>query len=204
VYNGQNSQEIWGGIPAIILFGDDYQLWPVIEEGAIQGYSKITSKNPITPTNKQTAAQLLCQWGTYLFTKIMTKSVFFLNKNYRVKSEEFRDLLARLQVGESTADDAKRIIDLHLSYYKGDSSFMKDLKHDPKTIWLYAKNEDKDKTNVDMLIQTSKTNKVPVARLFCHYESNRTTSREQQQQPTICVSHFDKRTYDACTNMCGS
>ena len=32
VYNGQNSQEIWGGIPAVILFGDDYQLWPVIEE----------------------------------------------------------------------------------------------------------------------------------------------------------------------------
>ena len=25
VYNGQNSQEIWGGIPAVILFGDDYQ-----------------------------------------------------------------------------------------------------------------------------------------------------------------------------------
>jgi hypothetical protein len=24
VYNGQNSQEIWGGIPAVILFGDDY------------------------------------------------------------------------------------------------------------------------------------------------------------------------------------
>jgi hypothetical protein len=26
VDNGQNSQEIWGGIPAVILFGDDYQL----------------------------------------------------------------------------------------------------------------------------------------------------------------------------------
>jgi hypothetical protein len=26
VYNGQNSQEIWGGIPAVLLFG--YQLWP--------------------------------------------------------------------------------------------------------------------------------------------------------------------------------
>ena len=174
VYNGQNSQEIWGGIPAVILFGDDYQLGPVIEEGAIQGYSKITSKDPITPTNKQTATQLLCQWGTYLFTNIMTESVFFLNKNYRVKSEEFRELLARLRVGESTAEDAKRVTDLHLSYYEGDSSFMNDLKHDPKTMWLYAKNEDKDKTNVDMLIQTSKTNKVPVAQLFCHYKSNRT------------------------------
>jgi hypothetical protein len=36
VYNGQNSQEIWGGIPAVIFFGDDYQSWPVIEDGAIQ------------------------------------------------------------------------------------------------------------------------------------------------------------------------
>jgi hypothetical protein len=70
-------------------------LWPVIEEGAIQGYSKITSKDPTTPTNKQTAAQLLCQWGAYLFTNIMTESVFFLNKNYRIKSEEFQESLAR-------------------------------------------------------------------------------------------------------------
>ncbi len=61
VYNGQNSQEIWGGVPAVLLFGNDYQLWPVIEEGAIQGYSKRTKRTPLTPTNKQTAAQLLCQ-----------------------------------------------------------------------------------------------------------------------------------------------
>jgi hypothetical protein len=29
VYNGQNSQEIWGGVPAVLLFGDDYQFLPV-------------------------------------------------------------------------------------------------------------------------------------------------------------------------------
>jgi hypothetical protein len=85
----------------------------------------------------------------------------------------------------------------NLSYCEGDSSFMNDFKHDSSTMWLYTKNEDKDKTNVDMLIQTSRTSKV----LFCHYETNCMTSREQQQQPTICVSHFHKRTYDACTNI---
>jgi hypothetical protein len=110
VYNGQNSQEIWGGIPAVLLFGDKYQLWPVIEEGAIQGYSKMTTTTPLAPTNKQSAAQLLCQWGIYLFTHIMTEPVFFLNKNYRVKSEEFRNLLARLHVGEFTTEDAQQII----------------------------------------------------------------------------------------------
>jgi hypothetical protein len=35
VYKGQNSGEIWGGVPIVLLFGDDYQLFQVIEEGAI-------------------------------------------------------------------------------------------------------------------------------------------------------------------------
>jgi hypothetical protein len=199
VYSGQNSQEIWGGIPAVLMFGDDYQLWPVIDDGAIQGYSKMTTTNPITPTNKQTAAQLLCQWGTaaqllcqwgtFLFTHVMTESVFFLHKNYRVKSEEFQKLLARLRVGKSTIKDAQRITDLHLVYYEHDKEFMDNLKHDSKTMWLYAKNVDKDKTNMDMLIQTSKKN-VPVARLDCHYETNR-APKSDHQQPTVCMSHFD-------------
>jgi hypothetical protein len=201
VYNGQNSQEIWGGVPAVVLFGDDYQLWPVIEEGAIQGYSKMTTTSPLTPTNKQTAAQLLCQWGTYLFTHVMTESVFFLHQNYRVKSEEFQELLARLRVGESTTEDAQRITDLHLAYYEHDKTFMTNLTNDPKTMWLYAKNVEKDKKNMDMLIQTSKMNKVPVARLNCHYETNRAPTSDHQQ-PAVYESHFDKRMYDKSTDIC--
>ena len=110
VYNGQNSQEIWGGIPAVILFGDDYELWPAIEDGAIQGYFKSTSTAPLAPTNKLSTTQLLCQWGSFLFTHVMTESVFFLSKNYRVKSKHFRHLLARLRTEESTLDDAKKIL----------------------------------------------------------------------------------------------
>jgi hypothetical protein len=89
VYNGHNSQEIWGSTPAVLFFGKDYQLWPVMQEGAIQGYSKMTTTTPLAPTNKQSAAQLLSQWETYLFIHVMTESVFILTKNYRVKSEEF-------------------------------------------------------------------------------------------------------------------
>ena len=74
-----------GGVPAVILFGDDYQLWPVIEDGAIQGYFESTLMAPLAPTNKLRATQLLCQWGSFLFTHVMTESVFFLNKNYRVE-----------------------------------------------------------------------------------------------------------------------
>jgi hypothetical protein len=60
LYNGQHNQEIWGGTPAVLFFGNGYQLWPVTEEGATQGYSKMTTTTPLTPTNKQSAAQLLC------------------------------------------------------------------------------------------------------------------------------------------------
>ena len=131
----------------------------------------------------------------------MTESVFFLHKNYRVKSEEFQKLLARLRVGESTIEDAQRITDLHLVYYEHDKEFMDNLKHNSKTMWLYAKNMDKDKTNMDMLIQTSKKKKVPIARLDCHYETNRTPTSDHQQ-PTVCMGHFDSRSYDKTTDIC--
>jgi hypothetical protein len=70
VFKGQNSKEIWGGVPVVLLFEDDYQLFPVIDEGAIQGYSRINDKSQQTPTTRLTSTQLLCQQsgsvGTHL------------------------------------------------------------------------------------------------------------------------------------------
>ena len=40
IYRGQNSSQIWGGLPVVLLFGDDYQLMPVDKNGAINGYNK--------------------------------------------------------------------------------------------------------------------------------------------------------------------
>ncbi len=102
VYKGQNSREIWGGVPVVLLFGDDYQLFPVIEESTIQGYSKKKLKMPQTPTAKLSTSQLLCQRGSYLFPNVMSETVFTLDKNYRVKNKEFRDLLGRLRTEETT------------------------------------------------------------------------------------------------------
>jgi hypothetical protein len=78
---------------------------------------------------------------------------------------------------------------------------MANLKQNPKTMWLYARNEDKDNTSLEMLIQTYKNNKMPVTRLAYHYNSNRAPTAEHQQ-PTFWVSHFDKRAFDAETNIC--
>ncbi len=86
VSKGQNSKEIWGGVPVVLLFGDDYQLFPVLDKGTIQGYARMNDKLQQTPTTRMTSLQLLCQRGTYLFTQIMSEPVFALDKHYRKKT----------------------------------------------------------------------------------------------------------------------
>jgi hypothetical protein len=138
VFKGQNSKEIWGGVPVVLLFGDEYQLFPVIDEGAIQGYSRMNDKSQQTPTPRKTSSsQLLCQRGTYLFTQIMSETVFALDKNYRVKNNEFRNLLGRLRIGEPICEDAEKLSNLHLIYY--DEGFKSYLANNIKTMWLFAK-----------------------------------------------------------------
>ncbi len=88
---------------------------------------------------------------------------------------------------------------LHLAYYKHNTAFMTNLKQDQKTMWIYAKITDKDKTNMDMLIHTSKNNNVPVARLDCCFGTNRQSG---QQERTACKNHFDARSYDSHTDIC--
>ena len=84
-FKGQNNKEIWGRVPVVLLSGDDYQLFPVIDKGAIQGYSRMNDKSPQPPTTRMTSSQLICQRGNYLFTHIMSETVFTFDINYRVR-----------------------------------------------------------------------------------------------------------------------
>ncbi len=149
VFKGQHSKEIWGGVPVVLLFGDNYQLFPVIDEGAIQGYSRMNDKLQQTPTTRMTSSQLLCQSGTYLFTQITPGTVFALDKNYRVKNNEFCNLLGRLHIGEPIREDAEKLSNLHLICY--DEGFKSNLENNNKNMWLFAKNADKDLKNQEML-----------------------------------------------------
>ena len=59
IYKGQNSSELWGGIPLVMLFGDDYRRMPVANDGAINGYEKGQTSAKQHVTDKMTEAQLL-------------------------------------------------------------------------------------------------------------------------------------------------
>jgi hypothetical protein len=116
IYNGQNSTELWGGLPVVILFGDDYQLMPVNKDGAIHGYSKRQGKANEHRTNQMTRAQYFSYRGDWLFTEVMCQKVYFLTKNYRVKCERFKEVLERVRVGKPTRDDAHHIMKLHHTF----------------------------------------------------------------------------------------
>lgn len=199
IYNGQNSTELWGGLPVVILFGDDYQLMPIASEGAIQGYASRQEGIEQYVTSKMKDSQLLAYQGSYLFTEVMTEKVYFLTKNYRVQCEKFKALLGRVREGQPSPEDVKNIMKLHLTYHETDKDFMNKIKNDPKTMWLFTTNEEKDKKNVEKLVQVSKENEVPVARLNCWWGTNKLQNGTERH---ACKSHFDRKRVVERTNIC--
>jgi len=123
IYKGQNTSEIWGGLPVVLLFGDDYQLMPVDKNGAINGYDKRCCGAEQHVTDKMTPAQLFAYRGDWLFTEIMTDKVYFLTKNYRVQCEEFKALLERVRKTQATQDDAAKLMKLHNVFYRNNADF---------------------------------------------------------------------------------
>ena len=185
-------------MPVVLLFGDDYQLMPIISEGAIQGYHKMTDSTQSYVCSKNSPSQLFTYQGTRLFVETMTENVFILSKNYRVENEEFRGILERLRVGHPTAGDAKKIMRLHLSNYEGHTSFLKQIYNDDKTMWLFPNNAEKDNKNNQMLRKTSSSAR-PVCRLGCHYDCHR---RKGGKFCLPSMRHFHNSAYIRNTDIC--
>ena len=199
IYRGQNSSEIWGGLPVVLLFGDDYQLMPVDKNGAINGYDKRCCGAEQYVTDKMSEAQLFAYQGDWLFTDIMTDQVFFLTKNFRVRCKIFKRLLERVRVGRATEEDADKMMKLHHVFYRVDKEFKHKVENHEKTMWLFSNNNDVRKKNVDKLVEVSANNNLPVARLKCWYDTNK---KQGGKQRSVYKSHFDSNCYKSETDLC--
>jgi hypothetical protein len=104
-----------------------------------------------------------------------------------------------LRTGEPKERDAEIISNLHIGLYESDIAFMDYLKNNKKTMWLYARNAEKEHKNQEMLIHTSKKMSIPVARLDCTYDTKRLSGDKEQM---VCYSHFDQNSYDQHTDIC--
>ena len=203
VYSGNNQEQYWGGIPVILLVGDDYQL-PPIDEGAILGFAN-QSKETHNMARKIAESQLLTEEGNIQFSRILNKQVFKLTVPFRQqskdpKSKQHVDLLERLRTGNPSEDDADKIFSLHLSQIKG-TDFKKKLQDHPKTKFLYALNKDVDAKNRQCLIAKSRELKVPVARLRSKWSTCRKqTGKGKVPQPA--PTHFDNGTVVPFSDVC--
>ena len=200
-FYGHNSRETWGGVPVVLLFGDDFQLPPTDKNGAINGYDKFhNNKRPATMTARSKNNQICEYEGCYILTDMMTNVVFKLTRNFRTQDEDDCELMNRMRVGDQTEEDAHRLINLHLTNFS--SKFRDKIEDDPKTLHAYAKRDQMNKQNVKMLVKTQTRLKVPIARLRCQFKSNMVGS------PTVYQSHFIGKkilyTLDVCVgaNVC--
>ena len=71
-----------GGLPVVLLFGDDYQLMTVNKNGAINGYDKMCRGAEQYIMDKISEAQLFAYCADWLFNEIMTDQVYLLTNKY--------------------------------------------------------------------------------------------------------------------------
>lgn len=198
VFGQQNQTEFWGGIPAVILFGDDYQLPPVQSKGAIEGYAQRNNIGTRKASKKTTNEQLMEELGHTLLIEDLTENVFKLTENYRTKKDpEYGAMLERLRVGNATQKDAERFMKQCIHYQTDDIKSR--IENDPRTLWLYTRNCEKNEKNLQKLIDLSKRTKVPIARLQCQWSSNR---HQGQGIKSVVRSHFHSSNIVFHTDIC--
>ena len=104
-----------------------------------------------------------------------------------------------MRLSEQTVEDSNVLNSLNLwqeGVYPKD--FQQRLEEDPKTFFVYANNEPRKSKNMAKLKETSEKYKVPVARLNCHYESNKPNNPARLAER----HHFKNENYQDLVEIC--
>ncbi len=165
VFGQHNQNELWGGVPVVLIFGDDYQLFPVIEEGAIKGYAKRQELWEQTESKKSPQQQLLINVRNKLFINDLTQDVFNLTTNYRSRADpKYAEILNRLRTDDSTEKDATRLMKQGMHHHRSNNAaWIEEIENDPTTIYLYTQNFEKNGRKQNMRVKLSQNEKVHVA-----------------------------------------
>lgn len=176
IFDGSNINDLWGGLPVLILSGDDYQL-PGTGEGAFQAMHS-------------TKGSKMTQKGRDVFLQC-SDIVYKLSTSRRINDSQQhdKDLLNRLRTGDNILDiDLQKLQSLHLNNICN--------RHGPTTIaniekdaiFLFYTNEKRVKHNLQRLVaMNSKSNPTAIIKctgsgkkgksIACHFqeESPKTT-----------------------------
>jgi len=151
IYNGHLQDHSWGGLPIVILVGDDYQL-PGVGEGPLKalinrGGGKMT----------RNGREVL---------KECSKFVMELKKSYRVQEQQQQDkeLIERLRVGDEIPEcDIDKLLSLHLDNIRLNHGNQKVHDIKSKAMFLFFRNEKRIRHNLEQVaLQCSPTNPVGI------------------------------------------
>lgn len=139
IFDGSNIDEPIGGLPVLLLVGDDYQL-PGITEGAIEARDRYNGTK-------------MTQRGRSIFVEC-AKTVFKLSVIRRVQDnkQEDRDLMQRVRKGTCITDeDVLKLQSLHLDNigYLHGLDTVKKIKS--KAVYLFWTNEKRLAHNMEQL-----------------------------------------------------
>jgi hypothetical protein len=140
IYHGCNAESMWGGLPVLIIAGDDYQL-PGMTEGAFEA--------PLRNNGSR-----MTQLGRRAFLECAA-TVFQLPTIRRVSDDKQndKDLLGRVRLGDSVNDgDFEKIQSLHLNNIRihHGPSVVAQIEDD--AIFLFYTNEKRIQHNMQRLL----------------------------------------------------
>lgn len=152
IHGGHNPSISWGGLPVVVLFGDDYQL-PPIRKGVFHAHEH--SPNIVTRSGNLVFMEL-CQ-------KVMELST---SKRIRTTTQTYaKQLNMRLRLGEPSCDDVDRLMRLDLRCIEQLHGKKEVDKIRKNAIHLYALNAKIDEHNINQIIEEhSASNPIAVIR----------------------------------------
>jgi hypothetical protein len=182
-HGGRNTAKDWGGIPIVILVGDDYQI-PAIGFGAFYALQEAPQKS----TKPVNAAELSCRISGFEEFRKFGKNVIFLSpdaKRVNKDQDQFRRILKGLRCeGEDDQlleEDIQRLLALdinHPSYSKQEREEIQ-----ATSMYLFATKEPRDAHNAKMLLKANLQGN-PVARI-----KSKTVNKQGKEKSM--ASHFD-------------
>ena len=164
-HGGSHEHEDWGGVPIVILIGDDYQLPPPtnVQKGAFD-----------TMDSAPSLSQQSYDVGVFGNGLLQTMSQHCMElttiKRQGDDQKLFKSRLERLRIGHPTEEDADAFMKLHLANYN--ESETNQIFSKGVTMHLFATKAPRDRHNHQKLSEISSSSN-PVAILRAQWNSKR-------------------------------
>ena len=154
-HGGGKQEYDWGGIPVVILLGDDYQLPPVDIGGTGKGAFYCYDNGNRTLNRKSVEINGMIQFQQF------SRCVFELTKHQRANDEEFITIQDRVRVGKPAKDDITTLLKLNITNVP--AVLRKQIETDVSTVYLFATRKKCSDFNTANLIAThSESNPVAI------------------------------------------